>query len=181
MPLPAAVQLIEEAGALTPNLFNINTGNPTTDQANLDALVTRMRDRADAWMAGHLGANYGLTSPAYAPVLQEEGQIYLTLEKLTAILKAEKTYGTWYPLNSEDSVAYQTLIDTDWGERAMAALDLWVTAEVAGKGFALPVFLATDGIERAFGQGVEPFEVQLEEELAWARGISNPTIGTVRR
>jgi len=176
MPIPVAVGLIEEAAGLTPSLFNM------PDQPTLDAFVTRFRDRSDAWMQGHMGANYGLLAPSWAPVLQEEGQIYLTLEKLTAVLKSLKTQGTHFPYVQEDSPAFQTLIETDWGKLAMEALDLWVTVETIGpnKEFAMPLFLVTDGIE-PFRQFVEPMISQYEEELAFARGIAIPEIGTLRR
>src|SRR6266513_4966913 len=102
MALPVAVGLIEEAGGLTPALFNM------TDQTTLDAFVTRFRDRADAWMAGHMGPFYNLLTPSWAPILQEEGQIYLTLEKLSATLKSLKTQGTHFPYVQEYSQAFQT-------------------------------------------------------------------------
>jgi len=177
MPLPVSPSLVEEAAGLTPSLFNL------PDQASLDAFVARFAARADAWMQGHMGpSNYNLTTPAWAAILQEEGAVYLTLEKLSSVLKSLKTQGTHFEVMSEDSPAYQTLIETDWGKLAMEALDLWVTVETIGpnKEFAMPLFLVTDGIE-PFRQFVEPMISQYEEELAFARGIAIPEIGTVRR
>jgi len=176
MALPVVVGLIEEVGGLTPSLFNM------PDQTTLDAFVTRFRDRADAWMQGHMLAYYNLVSPAWAAVLQEEGQIYLTLEKLSATLKSLKTQGTHFPYVQEDSPAFQTLIETDWGERAIAALDLWVTPEIGGtRAFALPLFLITTGIDRAEEADLETMSEQYSEELDFARGLSVADIGTVRR
>src|SRR5260370_1113939 len=142
MPLPVAVNLVEEAAGLTPELFNM------PNQATLDTFVTRFSLRADAWMQGHMGGNYNLLTPAWAPVLQEEGQIYLTLERLTAHLKSLKTMGTHGFYISEDAAAYQVLIETDWGKLALQALDLWVTVEQIGesRAFALPVFTITSTI-----------------------------------
>jgi hypothetical protein len=180
MPVPVTATLVEETAGLTPSLFNFMSGNPVTDQANLDALIGRMIARADAWMQGHMLGFYGLTSPAWAPVLQEEGQIYLTLEKLSALLKSLKTQGTHFPYVQEDSPAFQTLIETDWGERAMAALDLWVTIEISGnRAFASPVMVLTDPI--CPWRDLEPMSSQYSSELDFARGISNPDIGTLRR
>ncbi len=177
MPLPVAVSLVEETAGLTPSLFNM------PDQPTLDAFVTRFRDRADAWMQGHMGTQfYNLLTPVWAPVLQEEGQIYLTLEKLSATLKSLKTQGTHFPYVQEDSPAFQTLIETDWGERAIAALDLWVTPEIGGtRAFALPLFLVTTGIDRAEEQDLETMSEQYSEQLDFARGLSVSDIGTVRR
>lgn len=181
MPVPTAINLIEEVGALTPSLFNL------PDQPSLDALVTRMRDRADAWMQAHLGAFYGITTPTYAPVLQEEGELYLTLEKIADVLKAEKTYGTHYPYMSEDSPAYERLITTDWGERALVALDTWITVELsttaggAGRGFAKPRFLTSINDYPVNDGNIDPVTVQYSAELDFSRGLSVPDIGTVRR
>jgi hypothetical protein len=176
MPLPVLASLVEEAAGLTPSLFNM------PDQPTLDAFVGRFINRADAWMQGHMLGNYNLLTPSWAPVLQEEGQIYLALEKLSSVLKSLKTQGTHFPYVQEDSPAFQVLIETDWGKLAMAALDLWVTVEEIGpeKQFALPQLLVTDGIE-PLRDNIEPMTSIYSEELDFARGISIPDIGTVRR
>lgn len=179
MALPTTPANVEQMAGLTNLLFNL------ADQSSLDALVTVCITRADAWMQGHMGGNYNLLTPAWAPILQEEGQIYLALEKLSAILRSQKVTGTHFAFVSEDSGAYQNLIETDWGERAIAALDLWVTVEVAAtRAFAMPVFSATPGVgpaDFADDTTFDSISQQYSNELDWARGVVNGDIGTVTR
>jgi hypothetical protein len=180
MALPVAPALVEEVGALTPSLFNL------PDQNSLDGLVRRFVERSDAWMQAHMGGAYGLSSPSWAPVLQEEGQIYLTLEKLADVLRAEKTYGTHFPYMSEETGAYERLITTDWGAEALKALDTWVTVEIIGagaesKGFARPRFNVSINDYPVNDSGIDPVTIQYSAELDFARGISNQDIGTLRR
>lgn len=182
MPLPVAVGLVEETAGLTPSLFNFMTGNLVTDQANLDVLVLRMVVRADAWMQGHMGGSYNIVNPAWAASLQEEGQIYLALEKLSGVLRSLKTQGTHFPYMQEDSPAFQNLIETDWGQLAVAALDLWVTPEVsANRAFAMPQLLIAGQFEPATDPTFETMSQQYSEELDFARSLHNPDIGTLRR
>ncbi len=175
MALPVTAAAVRRRGALTPQLFNL------TVSSDLDALCDEQILFADAWMRVHLGPqHYGLADPASA-TLQEEGQACLALERLTDILKAQKAYGTHFPYVSEDSPAYQALIDLNWGEKAMAALDTWVTTEAGGnRAFAMPLLLVTSGPSRT-DPGIKSQTEQLSEELDFARGISNPDQGTVRK
>jgi hypothetical protein len=177
MALPVAPGLVEEAAGLTFLLFNM------PDQPTLDAYVGRFVARADAWMQGHMGSNYNLTSPAWAATLQEEGQIYLTLEKLSGALRSLKVQGTHFPYVQEDSPAFQSLIETDWGQLAMASLDLWVTVETINRNFARPLFLTSQAIplNSADDNGLDPLTVQYERELAEARGLGISDVGTIRR
>jgi hypothetical protein len=168
---------VEAIGALTYKLFLV------ADQAALDVLVQSAIDYADAWFQGHSGSNYGITSPAWVPVLQRRGVMYLALEALCDTLKAEKIYGTHFPYMSEDSPAYEALIDNEWGQRAKEALDLWITVETGGAGaagFALPYFGITDPVPLIEDQtnGLESLKVLYEQLLAHARGRVNPVIGT---
>lgn len=164
-------------GALTPALFQV------ADQTALDAIVNDAVAYADAWFEGHAGSNYGLTTPAYAPVLQRRGVMYLALEALCDTLKARKIYGTHAPYMSEESESYERLIDNEWGQRAKEALDLWLTVDTRGVGFAKPVFLVTDPtpILEDETNGLASVNQQLEEELARSRGFSVPDIGGRRR
>lgn len=168
---------VEAMGALTPSLFNL------PDQTSLDTLVQTAIDRADAWMQGHMGANYNLTQFTWQPTLQKEGQIYLALEKLCDLLKAQKIYGTHFPYMSEDSPAYEALIDNEWGVRGMAALDLWVTIESATRHFALPLLLTSSPLieNDVLNPGLDPLAVQYAELLDRARGLGVPDVGSVRR
>lgn len=177
MALPVAASLVEEAAGLTPSLFNM------ADQPTLDAYVGRFVARADAWMQGHMGSNYNLLTPAWAPVLQEEGQIYLALEKLSGALRSLKVQGTHFPYVQEDSPAFQSLIETDWGQLAIDALDLWVTVETINRNFALPLFLTSQPIplNSDDSNGLDPLTVQYERELAEARGLGIADVGTIRR
>src|SRR5436305_12506599 len=125
---------VEAIGARTPALFQVAA------KTALDTLVRSAIDYADAWFQGHSGLNYGLTVPSWAPVIQRRGVMYLALEALTDTLKARKIYGTHAPYMSEDSPAYEALIDNEWGQRGREALDLWITVEKQGTGFALPYF-----------------------------------------
>lgn len=187
MPLtpPVSVREVEALGSLIPELFD-------TDQIGMDEIVQSAIDFGDAWLQGHAGLNYGITDPAWAPILQRRGVMYLALESLTDILKSKKVYGTHHPYMSEDSTSYTTLLSTDWGARAMASLDLWVTVEPAtgggaagggATGFALPYFGITDPVPTNTDEtnGLEPLEEILEEDLSYARGLSQPILGSVRR
>lgn len=176
MPLTTAAE-VKEVGALTPTLFDL------ADASALDLYVNKAIVRADAWMQGHLGAFYNLTTYQWQIDLQKEGQIYLSLQRLTETLKAQKTYGTHASYISEEMASYERLIETDWAERAKAALDLWTTVENLGSSFAKPVFLVTDPVPiiEDDTNGLDPLNLLLEEQLARARGMSNPELGTVFR
>jgi len=181
MALPVTPAFVESVGALFPQLFNFNTGVPATDQANLDAFVLEAINDADAWMQIHMGGNYNLLDAPSAR-LQAKGQACLALEDIYATLKTEKVLGSNYPIWSEEGPSYQQLIDLNWGERALVYLDTWVTVEVgATRAFAMPQFLVTQGIDTSIDQTIESMTQQYSEELDFARGISNPDLGTVRR
>lgn len=176
MALPVTPDLVEEVGALTPSLLRL------ADQTALDTFVNRYVARADAWMQAHMGGSYNLTAPAAYAVLQEEGQIYLTLERISGILKSMRVEGTHFPYMQEESAAFQRLIEENWGQLAIASLDLWVTPEVAAnQAFAMPLFLVTDPVDPTTDNSITPFSTQLSEELDFVRGFSVPDVGTVRR
>lgn len=168
---------VKALGSLTPSLFLV------ADSTALDTIVQSAIDYADAWFQGHSGANYGLTTPAWVPVLQRRGVMYLALKALGDTLKAQKIYGTHAPYMSEDSPAYEALIDNEWGIRASEALDLWLTIETKGTGFAKPFFGITDPtpIIEDDTNGLDALNVLYEEVLARSRGMSNPELGTVLR
>lgn len=175
MPLSPTItpQEVSDIGALTPALFQV------ADTTALNALIQSALDYADGWFQGHSGANYGILTPAWVPVLQRRGVIYLALEALTDTLKARKIYGTHSPYMSEDSPAYEALIDNEWGQRAREALDLWLTIETQGTGFALPYFGITEPVPIVEDgtNGLEPLNVLYEELLARARGLSTADVG----
>jgi hypothetical protein len=176
MPLPVTPAYLNQIafGILTPELFNL------PHQAALDILLTQAILDADAWMVLHLAQNYNLPD-APSQRLQQRGQAMLAMEYCVDVLKTLKVLGKHADYISEESPEYQALIDLNWGERAMQALDTWVTVELGGnRAFALPQLLVTDGIEPLRDQ-IEPMTSQYSEELDFARGISNPDIGTVRR
>ncbi len=178
MPLCTPAQ-VEMVGALTPSLFKF----APTDQASLDAIVEFAIVASDAWMQDKLGSNYNLTQFPWQIIQQQNGQIYLSLEKLTDTLKAQKIYGTHFPYMSEESPNYEALINNEWGVRAMEALDRWVTVESASHGFALPIFETSQPLsERG---NADPALVTLDTFYAGlldrARGISLPNLGTVTR
>jgi len=180
MPLvpPVTPAQVEQVGALTPNLFNL------PDQTSLDTFIQGSIDFADAWMQGHMGANYGLTQFAWQIELQTRGQIYLALEAACDTVKAEKVYGTHFPYMSEESPNYEALINNEWGVRAMQALDLWVTVEQAGTAaFALPIFMTSSPLieNEIQNPAMMPLSVLYSELLDRARGLANPDIGTIRR
>ena len=172
---PVTPAEVEAVGALTYRLFLV------ADQAALDVLVQAHIDYADAWMQGHMGANYGLAQYSWQVELQRRGQMYLALEAITDTLKAQKIYGTHFPYMSEDSPAYEALIDNEWAQRAKEALDLWITVEQQGTaGFAMPYFGITDPVPLIEDQtnGLESLKVLYEQLLAHSRGRVNPIIGT---
>jgi len=179
MPLvpPVTPLEVEQIGALFPNLFNF------PDQTTLDTFVQGAIDYADGWMIGHMGPNYGLSLP-WQVELQRRGQMYLALEAICDTIKAEKIYGTHFAYLSEESPSYAELITNEWGVRAMASLDLWVTVEdVAGGAFALPVFMTSSPLieNEIQNPALAPLSVLYSELLDRARGIANPDIGTIRR
>jgi len=167
---------VEELGMLTPALFLV------PDQASLDAIVQKAIDYGDAWFEGHAGNNYGILTPAWVPVLQRRGVMYLALEALGDMVKARKIYGVHYAYDSEESPAYEALIDNEWGARAREALDVWITVEQAGSGFALPYFGITQPVPLVEDEtnGLEPLSLLYEEILSRSRGLSLPSVGTVR-
>jgi hypothetical protein len=179
MPLttPPTVAEVEQLGGLFYQLFFF------PDQPTLDSFVASAIAYADAWMQGHMGGNYNLQVPSWAPVLQRRGQAMLALESIVDTLKANKAYGAHYPLFSEDTPAYENLITNDWGQKAMQALDLWVTVEQIGKGFAMPLFLLSNPIplNSDDSNGLDPLTIQYERELAEARGLGISDVGTIRR
>lgn len=178
MALPVDPSTVEKLGGLFPALFNL------PDQGSLDLKVREAILDADAWMQLHMGANYNLLDTASAR-LQARGQACLALEYLVDTLKSQKVFGTHYPFVSEESPEYQTLIDLNWGEKALQALDTWVTVELGGaRGFAMPQLLVSGGFgpkEKLLDNTFDPMTVQYSAENDFARGINNPDIGTVRR
>jgi hypothetical protein len=84
---------------------------------------------------------------------------------------------------SEESPAYEALIDNEWGQRGSRSLDLWITVEKQGTGFALPYFGITEPVPIVEDgtNGLDPLIVLYEELLARARGFSNLDTGTVIR
>lgn len=166
---------VKTIGMLTYPMFLV------ADDAALDTIVQAAIDYADAWFQGHSGSNYGLTTPTWVPVLQRRGVMYLALEALGDMVKARKIYGTQFAYDSEESPAYEALIENEWGQRAREALDLWITVEKQGTGFALPVFLITDPtpILEDDTNGLDSLNVLYEEVLTRSRGRSNPELGTV--
>jgi len=130
-----------------------------------------------------MGANYGLTEFTWQVNLQRRGQIYLALEAICDTIKARKIYGTHAPYMSEDSPAYEALIENEWGQRAMVALDLWVTVERASRAFAMPLFLTSSPIPEIEqeGNGLDPLTTLYSELLDRARGISNADVGSIKR
>lgn len=180
MPLvpPVTPAEVESIGALTPQLLQV------ADQTSLDTFVQAAIDFADAWMQAHLGtANYGLTQFTWQVELQRRGQMYLALEAITDTLKARKIYGTHSPYMSEESPAYEALIDNEWGIRGIQCLDLWVTLESATRHFALPIFATSAPINEtdAPGTGLDPLELQYADLLDRARGLSIGSLGSVTR
>ena len=176
MALPITPEIMNTVvfNILTPELFN------QPHQAALDALLMEAILDADAWMVLHLGQNYNLPDAASAR-LQARGEALIAMEYAIAALKTLKVLGKHEDYISEDSAAYQTLIEGNWGEQALQALDTWVTVEMGGnRAFALPQLLVTEGIEPG-RDSVEPLSQQYSEQLDWARGLSDPDIGTLRR
>lgn len=158
---------------LTPAMFFV------PDQTALDAIVQSAIDYGDAWLQGHAGSNYGITTPSWVPVLQRRGVMYLALEALTDMLKARKIYGTQYAYDSEESASYEALIDNEWGQKARESLDIWLTVETQGTGFALPYFGITESVPIVEDgtNGLEALNVLYEEILARARGLSTADVG----
>lgn len=179
MPLapPVTPQEVEDIGALTPALFQL------ADQASLDTFVQAAIDASDDWMQGHLGASYGLAQFDWQVGLQRRGQMYLALEKLTDTVKARKIYGTHAPYMSEDSPAYEALIDNEWGIRAMEMLDLWVTVESPTRHFAMPLLLTSSPLieNEIQNPAITPLSTLYSELLDRARGIPDPDVGSIRR
>ncbi len=177
--LPVTPFQVLRTGGLKFDLFNFS------NEADFESFISQAIVYADAWMQGHLGQNYNLLIPSWAAALQEQGQIFLALESLSATLKSLKTQGTHYPYAQEESPAFQTLIDQDWGERALVALDLWTTVEVgAARSFALPLLVEASGMNAADKLRDSSFpgmSSQYSSELDFSRDLVVPDVGTVRR
>jgi hypothetical protein len=124
-----------------------------------------------------------LTQFSWQQELQRVGQAYLSLEKIWDTIKAKKIAGTHYAYISEESLSYERLIDNEWGQKARESLDLWLTVEKQGTGFALPYFGITTPVDLVEDgtNGLDPLIVLYEEFLARARGFSNLDTGTVVR
>ncbi len=166
-----------KVGALSPELFNL------PDQPSMESLVGFAITGVDAWMQDHMGGNYNLTQFPWQIVQQQNGQMYLALERLTDTLKAEKTYGSHEFYISEDSGGYERLIMVNWGQRAMECLDRWVTIEQISRNFAMPIFSTYRPIPEVDDEssGLDPLSAFYTGLLDRARGIANPDLGTVRR
>jgi hypothetical protein len=173
MPLTNVAE-VEKIGALIPNLFD-------TDQAGLDALVLDAATDADNWMQVYLGSLYGGTTTAETAV-QARGQAYLALAYLTPTLKAKKVYGTHFPLDSEDSAAYENLLEQDWEGLARSLLAKWISIEATGTGggaqqnFALPYFAAVDSPDATT---TDDNDLQLRELADAARSRPEVDFSTV--
>lgn len=176
MPL-CQVSDVVRVGALSNELFNL------PDQPSFEALVAFAIQGADAWMQDKMGGNYNLTQFQWQVIQQQNGQIYLTLERLTDTLKAEKTYGSHEFYISEDSSGYERLIMVNWGQRAMECLDRWTTVEQINRNFAFPLLLLSTPIPEtdATNNGLDSLDVFYAGLLDRARGASTADIATVAR
>lgn len=173
--------IVEQDGGLVYALFQ---PIGIVSQGGMDTLVDAKILVADAWMKRRLGSNYNLPSDVNAQVMQAQAQSYLTLHYLTPILRACKTYGTNYPIWSEESVNYDSLLEHNWKDEASSLLDEWLTIErMEPTGFALPIFSTSQPIPTidSEGSGLDSLDAQYEEALAFARGRVNANIGTASR
>ncbi len=179
MPLvpPVLPSDVESVGALTYTIFDL------ADQPTLDTFIQGCIDFADAWMQGHMSGSYGLTQFTWQVELQRRGQVYLALEAAIDTLKAKKTWGSHVNYISEDTAAYRDLIENDWGQKAMQALDLWVTVEQINRNFAMPLFEVGQAIPETDStcNGLEPLNALYAGLLDRARGFGDPDLQTVSR
>lgn len=175
MALPVTAAYVRQFAALDRELFNMPT------EADVDAFVTEAILDADAWMQKHMGGSYNLADTPSARI-QARAQAMIALEYITDRLKAERAWGTHYSYVSEEGSRIQALIDLNWGERAIDELSLWVTVVVgAARTFAKPRFLTSINDYPVNDSNIDPVTVQYSAELDFARGISVPDVGTVRR
>ncbi len=168
---------VESVGALTFTLLQL------VDQPTLDTFVDFAIAGADAWMQDKMGGNYNLTQFSWQVTQQQNGQIFLSLERISDTLKARKTYGTHSPYMSEDSPGFENLIMVNWGQRAMECLDRWVTVEQINRNFAMPIFQVGQPIPETDStcNGLESLSAFYSGLLDRARSQSNPDLQTVSR
>lgn len=167
---------VETLGAFIPQLFD-------TDQAGMDVLVQAAINDSDAWMQVYLGANYGGTT-TFETAVQTRAQTYMALSLLTPLLKAKKVYGTHFPIDSEDSDAFERLMEQDWEGLARSYLAKWISIEPTGttggaqQNFALPFFGTTESPDATTSDD-EDFRMQ--EIADEARSVPEQVFATVTR
>jgi hypothetical protein len=169
MPLTTTVE-VERLGALIPQLFD-------TDQAGMDAIVLDAITDADNWMQVYLGANYGgLTAPETA--VQARGQALLSMSYVEPILRAKKVRGTHFPIDSEESTAYEDLLEKDWEGLARSLLAKWISLEPTGgtQNFALPYFQATDSPDPLVTDGESIRIRDIDDEARGKPEVVFPTV-----
>lgn len=172
-----SVAEVERIGALIPELFD-------TNQAGLDAIVLDAITDADSWMVVYLGDSYGGANAAETGV-QARAQAYLAMAYIEPTLRAKKVRGTHYPLDSEDAVAYEDLLEKDWEGLARSLLAKWISLETTGGGtaqnFALPYFAASDGPDLTDPALTDSEALRLRRIADRARSLPEVDFATVTR
>lgn len=164
----SSVQQIVQDGALSYELFNLST------QAALDALVAQKQLVATGWLQRRT-PNFYASTDAQVLALLGQAESYFTLHLLIPILRAQKVYGTHRQYISEESGAYDQLVETDYRAMAVELLDEFAVTDDRDAPFAAPVFLSTASIDPL--ADTESQEQQLSDILA-AAGSPAPFTGS---
>jgi hypothetical protein len=146
MPLTDASQ-VKEAGQLVYQFFE-----GLTSEADLTALINRWIAVADAFVYRRVGSSvYSDTTPQIVTMLSA-AECYLTLAYLGTMFKARKTYGSHYPIDTEDSSSFHEFLEPEWRQLAMELIDEFAVLDEPGSAIALPAFLISSDVDETLAQ-----------------------------
>lgn len=119
-----------------------------SDEAALEAMIEDEITLAAAYLTSKAGTDYTQTSDTDKQAVFRRAEAYWVLMQLTEPLKARKVMGSQWALDSEDSLSYERLIDTEWQTKFEMLVGIYVPDDTPSSPFSLGAFAVTTPIDR---------------------------------
>lgn len=118
------------------------------DEPALEALIEDEITLASAYLTSKAGTEYTQTADTDQQALFRRAEAYFVLIQLVEPLKARKVFGTHAPYDSEESLAYERLIDTEWQAKFEMLVGNFVADDTPTTPFSLGAFRTTEPFDR---------------------------------